>query len=118
MTDHIKPVHPRDKTAAILLAVFLGFWTWLYTYEKSKKKFWIALISIISSILVLVILIILSAITQVQTDADALRRSVNLFSILMAFLITLLYLGITLWAIVDVASKPAAWYQQYPNELQ
>ncbi len=27
-------VQPKSKTAAVLLAVFLGFWTWLYTYIK------------------------------------------------------------------------------------
>ncbi len=118
MTGQIKPVQSKDKTVAILLAVFLSFWTWLYTYEKNKKNFWIALISIISSILILVVLVVLSAITQGQADADALRTSVNLFSAFMGILVVLLLLGITLWAIIDVASKPDAWYQQYPNELQ
>ena len=33
----------KDKTVAVLLAVFLGFWTWLYTYQKDSKKFWINL---------------------------------------------------------------------------
>lgn len=34
---------PKDKTAAVLLAVFLGFWTWLYTYKKDAWKFWLNL---------------------------------------------------------------------------
>lgn len=34
---------PKDKTTAILLAVFLGFWTWLYTYKKDAWKFWLNL---------------------------------------------------------------------------
>jgi len=29
----------KDKTAAVLLAVFLGFWSWLYTFKASKAKF-------------------------------------------------------------------------------
>ncbi|MCL4479769.1 MAG: hypothetical protein M1381_11880 [Deltaproteobacteria bacterium] len=31
---------PKEKTVAILLAVFLGFWTWVYTYQKDAGKFW------------------------------------------------------------------------------
>ena len=34
---------PKDKTVAILLAVFLGFWTWLYTYQINAWKFWLNL---------------------------------------------------------------------------
>ena len=33
----------KDKTVAVLLAVFLGFWTWLYTYNKDSWKFWLNL---------------------------------------------------------------------------
>jgi TM2 domain-containing membrane protein YozV len=34
---------PKDKTVAVLLAVFLSFWTWLYTYKKDAWKFWLGL---------------------------------------------------------------------------
>lgn len=33
----------KSKIAAILLAVFLGFWTWLYTYKVDGWKFWLGL---------------------------------------------------------------------------
>jgi hypothetical protein len=42
-------VHPnvtkigKSKTAAVLLAVFLGFWSWAYSYKRDKGKFWFAL---------------------------------------------------------------------------
>jgi hypothetical protein len=29
---------------SVLLAVFLSFWTWLYTYKKDAVKFWIGLV--------------------------------------------------------------------------
>ena len=41
------PVQPKSKTSAVLLAVFLGFWTWLYTYQKDAWKFWLNLILVI-----------------------------------------------------------------------
>ncbi len=32
---------PKDKTVAILLAVFLSLFTWLYTYKRDAWKFWV-----------------------------------------------------------------------------
>ena len=37
------PPNPKDKTPAILLAVFLGFWTWVYTWRRDQWKFWVNL---------------------------------------------------------------------------
>lgn len=34
---------PKQKSSAILLAVFLGLWAWLYTYRKDAWKFWVNL---------------------------------------------------------------------------
>lgn len=34
---------PKDKTVAVLLAVFFGFWTWVYTYKRDAWKFWLNL---------------------------------------------------------------------------
>ena len=33
----------KSKTTAVLLAVFLSYWTWLYTYKKNAWKFWLNL---------------------------------------------------------------------------
>jgi hypothetical protein len=33
----------KEKTAAVLLAVFLSFWSWLYTYKVNAWKFWTGL---------------------------------------------------------------------------
>ena len=35
---------PKSKTAAVLLAVFLTFWTWCYTYKRDAWKFWLNLV--------------------------------------------------------------------------
>jgi hypothetical protein len=35
---------PKSKTAAVLLAVFLTFWTWCYTYKRDAGKFWLNLV--------------------------------------------------------------------------
>ncbi len=74
-----KPKVSKDKTVALLLAIFLSFWTWIYTYEKDSWKFWLNL-----------------ALT----------------------IVTIGFWGIvaTIWAIIDVATKPDSYYINYPNE--
>jgi hypothetical protein len=39
-----EPAVPKRKSTAVLLAVFLGLWSWLYTYDRDKLKFWVNLI--------------------------------------------------------------------------
>src|SRR5256885_12238204 len=41
------PIMPKDKTAAVVLAVFFGFWAWLYTYKRDAAFFWINLVATI-----------------------------------------------------------------------
>ena len=33
----------KSKTGAVLLAVFLSYWTWVYTYQEDSWKFWLGL---------------------------------------------------------------------------
>lgn len=35
---------PKKRSTAVLLAVFLSFWTWLYTYKEDAWKFWLNLL--------------------------------------------------------------------------
>ncbi len=37
----------KDKTVAVLLAIFFGFWAWIYTWDRDKGKFWFGLIGTI-----------------------------------------------------------------------
>jgi len=38
-------ISPRKtKSTAVLLAIFFGFWTWLYTYKVDYVLFWINLV--------------------------------------------------------------------------
>ena len=34
----------RSKSVAVILAVFLSFWTWAYTYKYDSWKFWLNLV--------------------------------------------------------------------------
>jgi hypothetical protein len=79
---------PHSKGAAILLAVFLSFWTWVYTYKRDAAKFWIGLVVGFVGALLTVVLI--------------------------GFVIIF---GVWLWAVIDTATKSENWYQQYPNPV-
>lgn len=65
----LSPVIPKSKTPAILLAVFLGLWTWLYTYKVDAWKFWL---NLVVSILTLGLW---GLIAWVWAIVDAARRS-------------------------------------------
>lgn len=85
------PVYSKDKTIAVLLAIFLSFWTWLYTYEKDAWKFWVGLsIAIVGAGIIGFI-------------------TFGIGSIVFGG-------GIGIWAIIDVAVKPNTFYINYPNE--
>ncbi|HKG21607.1 MAG TPA: hypothetical protein VKC34_06875 [Blastocatellia bacterium] len=77
----------KDRVAAILLAVFLGGWTWVYTYRRDSWKFWLVLV-----------------------------LNLTLFNPLWTWLLLFLpNFGLHLWAIIDVALKPQQFYDNYPN---
>jgi hypothetical protein len=75
---------PKSKGIAILLAVFLSFWTWVYTYHMNKTKFWVGLgLSLVGGILTIFI--------------------VGIFVVA----------GVWLWAIIDAVATPDQKYLTY-----
>jgi len=40
----VRSQNPKSKSTAVLLAVFLSFWTWCYTYKRDAWKFWLNLV--------------------------------------------------------------------------
>ena len=77
----------KTRTNAILLAVFLHFWTWVYTYRRDGWKFWVGSGSWVFMILIL-------------------SAGVGGYAWFIA-------LAIWLWAIVDTALKTDDWYCNY-----
>ncbi len=80
----------KSKVAAILLAVFLGFWAWLYTYREDGSKFWIALgVSVVNVVLIIVTLG---------------------FWVFIAWIPAV---GFWIWPIIDAATRDDEWYASY-----
>jgi hypothetical protein len=65
------PIEAKSKTTAILLAVFLGAWTWVYTYKRDAAKWWIAFgVSIVTGLIALPVFWIWAIVdSAVKTDA-------------------------------------------------
>ena len=75
---------PKSKGIAILLAVFLSFWTWLYTYRMNKVKFWVGFgLAVVGAVLSIV--------------------GVGL----------LIVAGVWLWAVIDSIATPDQKYLTY-----
>ena len=86
----------KSKTAAVLLAVFLSFWTWLYTYKKDAWKFWVGLVATLGIGALVVFL-------YIPSPYD--------------FVLSLVFnSGIWIWSIVDAVSKKDEWYRSYPGK--
>ena len=72
----------KSKTVALLLAFFLSFWTWLYTYKKDAWKFW--------------------------TGAGLWLINIGLIIYTLGFWLLFIWIigiPVWIWAVVDVARK-------------
>ncbi len=86
----VQTVSSKSKVASVLLAVFLAFWTWLYTYKKDAWKFWTGL-----GIVILIWIL-------------------NIATLGLAILFTwVLSLGLWFWSVIDTATKSDEWYKNY-----
>jgi hypothetical protein len=103
---------PKNKTGSILLAIFAGFWTWLYTYRKDGWKFWLSLSLTMAGMTVMAFTTVI-----MLTSSDALNILTDpitawLAAWVIAYAITI---GLWIWGIVDTATKKADWYDNYPG---
>ncbi len=109
---HSYPV--KSKTVAVVLAVFLGFWAWLYTYKNNSLKFWITL-----GVFGLVFIITSAYSCSIITDSmNYGGYGTNYFGgSFIGFIIftNIISFGVWVWSVVDNAIKPESFYRDYPN---
>ena len=103
-------VSAKSKTVSVILAVLLTYWTWLYTYKRDKRKFWIAL-AVSIFLAVTFISVFLSGATTPTPDNGG--DKIPTFIIAWIVLFQLFNLIIRIWAVVDTAVKPQSWYDNY-----
>jgi hypothetical protein len=94
--------HGKSKLIAILLAVFLTFFTWLYTYKRDWWKFWSGLVlsALPGFIAAIFVVFYISDVAWLPDDV-------------LIFLSSALPLTVWALAIIDSAVKNSSWYENY-----
>ena len=117
----------KKRNTAILLAVFLGFWTYIYTFAKDKAKFFIFLAAN-------TVAYIISMTTLAMASEQTVRQASCLYSsfdydygfdssmcdmyqpnyagVIIGLVIQL---GIYVFILVDRIRKTEEYYSNYPN---
>jgi ribosomal protein S27AE len=99
----------REKSIAVIMAVFLSSWAYLYTYKYDAKKFWI---STIAGTAPLIISVIAFTVYEISYDEDVYVPAEaigTLFSVVWFFAA----LAIWITAIVVTATRDDSQYKNY-----
>jgi len=94
MNDKVNQSSNKTKMSAVLLAIFLGIFAWLYTIKKSAAKFIIGFFVPIA----------------------ILAPYIYMEWIFFLFLFFIACFAMWLWALIDIAIKPESFYTNYPEE--
>lgn len=118
----------KKKSVAVVLAVFLGYWSWLYTPKKNLAKFFIALVaSVIAGVVISVNQSAISSwadgwtyclLSNIQEgtsyDCDSIYESNDSWS-------TFIQLGwatvvaIYVWSLIDNIRRTPEYFSNYPE---
>lgn len=104
----------KSKTTAVVLSVFLGTWSWLYTYKVNAHKFWI-------TFSLAIVLFVTLAVVVYQAYSATTYESLAYFEALGDILNSVLQIMIAafwLWSLLDNATKPQSFYLSYGKPTQ
>jgi hypothetical protein len=87
----------RSKTAAVLLAVFVGVWSFLYTFRSDAAAFWLGLAAPFVATLLAILI-----------SGGRLVGWQIIFAIFVSALVSVL-------AIVRQATRSSEWFARYPD---
>lgn len=91
-------IQNRERNVAICLALFLGPWTWIYTYKKDYRKYWFLVLAWLGGSIVLTFL------PHEPSNPFLSFWSDSWFYVFM---------GIWLLALVVALIRKAEWYRTY-----
>lgn len=92
----------KSKTAAIVLAIFFNFWSWLYTYKKDYKKFWIYLPFMTLNVVL----------AEVSFFVPSIRFDYGTWITLYSYLV---WGSAWIWAVLNSTIRPRSFYSNYPK---
>jgi hypothetical protein len=99
----------RDKAVAVIMAVFLSGWGFLYTYKYDAKKFWI---SIISSFVLFFVAAFSYVIYYFSFDEVVYTVAYGVFLVFLSLWL-IASLAINIVAIVVAATRQDSQYKNY-----
>ena len=111
----------KSKNTAVMLAVSLSWWTWLYTYKKDAWKFWLGSgLGVASGGLIFLYIIrafedamnLVGLATSGSLSETQLVGSTSEWTN-WATIASLAVFIIWVWSIVDTAVKGSEWYKSY-----
>lgn len=123
------PLAPKvkTKTNAILLAVFFGYWAWLYTFKRDKLKFFVGLgVGLVANVVALVSYLLNYGVQQqlIQCYTRALLNGYDLdlcngykTNYVGVWIGVVIAWGVWLWAVIDTARKKNDFFTNYPNGI-
>ena len=114
-TKYVGQAIPKSKTAAVLLSVFLGTWSWLYTYKHNKAKFWITFSIIFLLAAFLIFWAFYMSIRYQQGSWYASEGDLQT-GVVVAESLRALCFAFWVWAIIDNSVKPSEWYRIYASK--
>ena len=105
---------PKSKAVAVVLAIFFGFWSWLYTFKKDQLKFWIFL-GILITMVIWYISYACSSIADTLTDPyfnmSSYESNINTYA---NWILAVNVIG-WFWALIDSVRRPSNFYLNYPK---
>jgi hypothetical protein len=107
-------IYPKSKAVSVTLAVFFGFWSWLYTYKIDQLKFWIFL-GILITMMVFYVSYACSSIgatleNPYNFDMAAYEQNIGNFA---TWIWAVNVIG-WLWALIDSIRRPLNFFISYP----
>ena len=105
----------KSKSVAIICAIFLGPWTWLYTYKRNKVKFWVTV-----PIYFILVVAYITAVSRTVTSCPAFNTSNCPYSgdaaisAIILLILSLTSLASWLWALIDSIVASVDFYRYYP----
>lgn len=96
-TNGIYNPEARSKTAAVLLAAFVGVWSFLYTFKADSTAFWLGLSAPVVAVPLVAFI-----------SGGRLMGWHLIFCLFVIFLVSI-------FALVRQAVRPSEWFARYPN---
>lgn len=104
----------KSKTTAVVLSVFLGTWSWLYTYKVNAHKFWITFSVALALFVTIMIVAWQAYVAPTYTAEEALLVLGRILGPVWQIMIAAFWL----WSLLDNATKPQSFYLSYGKPTQ